>query len=577
MSKLTISPRLQPLTIENTDSHNRPDLVETPHALSRHASIISNNTAGGTTTDTASSINIEKETLPTHTQEIEQNQPTSPPESEKPYHVFPKTYKRVLVAIIGVAGLFSGLSSNIYFPALETIASDFNISLADVSLTITSYLIVQGISPLFWGSLSDTVGRRPIYIASFIVYLIANIGLSFSPSFVVILLFRALQSAGSASTVSIGNGVIQDIAHPSEKGAYISCYQAIRNFSIAVGPVLGGALSHQFGFRSIFIFLVIMSAIVFVLILILLPETLRTVAADGSIRLKGIHQPLMERLVKAPAGVHDQEDDSLRRKPVNLASFLAPLRLLGQPDVTLHLLFGGMVYAVWSMVTSSTTGIFKRHFGLNELELGLVFLPNGAGTIVGSSIAGYLMTRDFRTAQSAYNVAHDLPATHKLPARDIPADFPIERARLRHLPWITTLFVLSTAGYGLSLFCDPNPDAHLDWRFTFPLLTQFLVAATSNAVFALNQSLVSDLCPGQGAGSTAVNNLVRCSLGALGVSVVEMLITAFGPVRTFAALTLLIIFVASPLAVVNWIYGPGWRAARVERERASMADNTQNV
>ncbi|KAK6827642.1 MFS general substrate transporter [Apiospora arundinis] len=562
MSKLAISPRLQPLTIENTGSHNRSDLVETPPALSRHASIRSNNTTGGTTTDTASSINIEKETLPTHAQEIEENQSTSPPESEKPYHVFPKTYKRVLVAIIGVAGLFSGLSSNIYFPALETIASNLNISLADVSLTITSYLIVQGISPLFWGSLSDTVGRRPIYIASFIVYLIANIGLSFSPSFVVILLFRALQSAGSASTVSIGNGVIQDIAHPSEKGAYISCYQAIRNFSIAVGPVLGGALSHQFGFRSIFIFLVIMSAIVFVLILILLPETLRTVAGDGSIRLKGIHQPLIERLVKAPAGVHDQEDDSLRRKP---------------PDVTLHLLFGGMVYAVWSMVTSSTTGIFKRHFGLNELELGLVFLPNGAGTIVGSSIAGYLMTRDFRTAQSAYNVAHDLPATHKLPARDIPADFPIERARLRHLPWITTLFVLSTAGYDLSLFCEPNPDADLDWSFTFPLLTQFLVAATSNAVFTLNQSLVSDLCPGQGAGSTAVNNLVRCSLGALGVSVVEMLITEFGPVRTFAALALLIIFVASPLAAANWICGPGWRAARIEREKANMADNAQNV
>lgn len=73
-----------------------------------------------------------------------------------------------------------------------------------VSLTITSYLIIQGISPLFWGPLSEALGRRPVYIYSFSVYIAANIVLSISPNFVVLLLFRGLQSAGSASTVSIG-------------------------------------------------------------------------------------------------------------------------------------------------------------------------------------------------------------------------------------------------------------------------------------------------------------------------------------------------------------------------------------
>lgn len=46
------------------------------------------------------------------------------PDSElgQPYHVFPKGRKRFLVGVIGVAGLFSGLSSNIYFPSLDAIA-----------------------------------------------------------------------------------------------------------------------------------------------------------------------------------------------------------------------------------------------------------------------------------------------------------------------------------------------------------------------------------------------------------------------------------------------------------------------
>jgi MFS family permease len=101
-----------------------------------------------------------------------------------------------------------------------------NVSLESVSLTITSYLVIQGIAPVIWGSLADTVGRRPVYIASFSVYIIANIALSISPNFIVLLVFRGLQAAGSASTVSIGNGVIQDISPPAKRGAFIAFYQA---------------------------------------------------------------------------------------------------------------------------------------------------------------------------------------------------------------------------------------------------------------------------------------------------------------------------------------------------------------
>lgn len=81
---------------------------------------------------------------------------------------------------------------------------DFHVSLQAVSLTITSYLICQAISPIIWGSLADGLGRRPIYMASFGVYIVANIALSFSPNYAVLLVFRGLQAVGSASTVSIG-------------------------------------------------------------------------------------------------------------------------------------------------------------------------------------------------------------------------------------------------------------------------------------------------------------------------------------------------------------------------------------
>ncbi|KAH8590378.1 major facilitator superfamily transporter multidrug resistance [Bisporella sp. PMI_857] len=464
---------------------------------------------------------------------------------EPPYHVFSYKEKWLVVAIIGVAGLFSGLSSNIYFPALDTVARDLNVSLNSVSLTITSYLIIQGVSPLFWGSLSDTIGRRQIYIYSFLVYIIANIGLSFSPNFIVLLIFRGVQAAGSASTVSI-----------------------VRNFSIAIGPVLGGLISNFLGFRPIFIFLLALSTLTLIMIIIFLPETLRTIAGNGTFRLTGIHEPLIRRFRKAPPYVVDREQPYTSPQ-ITARIFVEPLLLLKEKDILLSLIFGGTVYAIWSMVTSSTTGLFKESFRLNEVFLGLAFIPNGLGTIVGSTIIGNLMNRSYIEAEKAYKQRNSLPSTYTLPKKSLPADFQIEHARLKHMKWIVPLFILSTALYGFSL-AFPAFTSRLGW-IAIPLLLQFLIAATSNAVFAINQTMVSDLCPGKGASSTAINNLVRCSMGAVGVSLIEQMIILMGSGGAFLGLAFITMAV-TPLVVVQWYWGGRWRMARMERiERKNVA------
>ncbi|KZL71282.1 major facilitator superfamily transporter [Colletotrichum tofieldiae] len=496
---------------------------------------------------------------------------------EPPYHVFSKGQKWFIIVIIGAAGLFSGLSSNIYFPALDAISEvdpDLGISHQVVSLTITSYLAIQGVSPLIWGSISDAQGRRPIYIASFAVYIVANIGLSISPNFTVLLIFRGLQAAGSASTVSIGNGVIQDISPPAQRGAFVSFYQAtyleVRNFSIAIGPVLGGLLANFLGFRSIFVFLLILSSIVTLVIIVFLPETMRTIAGNGSLRLEGVYKPLVQFFKKEPDYLENPEEP-IKRKEVTLMTFVEPLRLLVQKDILINLVFGGVVYTVWSMVTSSTTGLFKHRFNLSELEIGLAFLPNGFGTIIGSAIAGKLMTRDYLSVEEAYKTSHAYGTAEQVAGGNLPADFPIERARLRRLPWVALVFVVATAGYGMSLnFSSLN--SRRGW-IALPLVLQFFIAATSNAVFALNQTLVTDLCPGKGAGATAINNLVRCGLGAIGVALVEGFIESVGPGATFLGLALVTVAVG-PLAVVHWYYGQGWRAKRMradERAREEKA------
>ncbi|OAA74242.1 Major facilitator superfamily transporter [Cordyceps fumosorosea ARSEF 2679] len=498
-----------------------------------------------------------------------------------PFHVYSRRVKWYLVIIIGVAGLFSGLSSNIYLPSLSAIAEDLHVSLADVGLTITSYLVVQGISPLFWGSLSDTIGRRPVYLLSFSVYIISNIVLSITPNFPVLLVFRGLQAAGSASTVSIGtvdsgaaiddvvlilptgNGVIQDIATPDERGAFISFYQAIRNFSIAVGPVIGGLLANFLGFRSVFVFLFIASSLVLLVIAAILPETLRSIAGNGSLKLTGIYRPLLGHAILGDTKL--EEPEAARPRPkVGFKTFLEPVLLLREKDILVSLLFGGAVYAVWSIVVATTTGLFKDLFNLSDLLLGVTFLPNGLGTIVGSVVAGKLMTREFLAAETSYLARFPSARPPSKNKKDLPVDFPLEHARLRHTPWITLLFVLCTTAYGFTVLRLPVTSAP-GW-IAVPLLLQFVIAATSNAVFAINTTLVSDLSPGKGASSTAVNNLVRCGMAALGVAFGDVMIQDFGPAATFLGLGVLTAGMSVFLAA-EFVYGMRWRRERRQRAK----------
>jgi len=65
-------------------------------------------------------------------------------------------------------------------------------------------MIFQGLAPSFWGSRADTVGRRPVFICTFVVYLVSNIGLALSPNLSVLMALRALQAIGSSATISIG-------------------------------------------------------------------------------------------------------------------------------------------------------------------------------------------------------------------------------------------------------------------------------------------------------------------------------------------------------------------------------------
>jgi MFS family permease len=143
-----------------------------------------------------------------------------------------------------------------------------------------------------------------------------------------------------------------------------------------IGPVIGGILTEYMGFQSIFWFLTICAAVSLLSLLIFLPETLRPIAGNGTVRLRGIHKPF-QYAITGQKGAIDGADSGQKKGKVTWRAIVAPLTFLAEKDVFITLFFGSIIYAVWSMVTSSTTELFQDVYHLTSLEVGLTFLGNG--------------------------------------------------------------------------------------------------------------------------------------------------------------------------------------------------------
>lgn len=334
----------------------------------------------------------------------------------------------------------------------------------------------------------------------------------------------------------------------------------------ALGPIIGGALTAAWGFRSIFWFLFVFSMIILLAMIVVLPETQRSIAGNGSVPLKGIYAPLAY-MFRKPKAWRDHDADENRqaprpREPLTFKSAYSPLLSIFEKDVAVLLAWGAVAYTAWSMVTSSTTQTLLNSFpDLQSWELGLCFLPNGIGCVAGSLCTGRLMDLSFRSAEARYRKQRGLSD----PDDDVKdrADFPTVRARLRLMPLTSATLVACLVLYG------PSFELNDAWRYNrgnlaAPLALQLLIAFSATAIFNMNSTLLVDCFPARPATATALNNLCRCLLGAAGVAAVQPLIDAVKPTKAFAIVASMLL-ASSALVWVEWKWGEEWKREREER------------
>ncbi|KAK0650386.1 Quinidine resistance protein 1 [Lasiodiplodia hormozganensis] len=503
------------------------------------------------------------------------------------YSVFPRKMKLFIVFMVAWGGFFSPLSANIFYPALNTLSSELHVSVELINLTLTTYSIFQGLAPTIFGDLADMAGRRPAYIIGFIIYIGACIGIALQDSYAALMVLRCLQSTGSSGMIALANGVVADVATVAERGTWMGWATGPMMIGPAAGPVIGGLLAQFLGWRAIFWFLVIMAGVYLIIFTITCPETGRNVVGNGSIPPQGWNMSVLNWLSVRKAAKKDnsisrtvsRESNRIaqqrlaRSRKLRWPNPLNTMKLIREPDVGLLLFYNSLVYTAFMDVAASAPFLFTATYSLNDLQIGLSFIPFGFGALLAPLVNGRLLDWNYRRTAARIGMTIDRKRGDDL------RSFPIERARIEVAAPLLAVGLASLTAYGWVMDAET--------RLAAPLVLFFLIGLTLTGTFNVLNLMLVDFYPLSPATATAANNLVRCLMGAGGSAVVILMIKKMGRgwCFTFHAL---VVLAASPILWVLIKKGPGWREKRrvkaeevrrrkeekeEERERARMEED----
>lgn len=165
------------------------------------------------------------------------------------------------------------LATDIYLPAMPAMARELSASAATTQLTLSIFMIGYAFGQIFYGPISDRIGRRPAILFGFALFAIGSIVCTFAGDMTTLLVARVFQALGGAGPVVLARAIVRDLYEGARAGRELSRMAAIMGVTPAAAPVLGALMQAQFGWRSNFA-LVALAAIGFGgFVALALPET----------------------------------------------------------------------------------------------------------------------------------------------------------------------------------------------------------------------------------------------------------------------------------------------------------------
>jgi DHA1 family bicyclomycin/chloramphenicol resistance-like MFS transporter len=266
---------------------------------------------------------------------------------------------RLLALLIAISSV-GPLAVNIIVPAIPVLAVTFAADPSVVQLNVSLFFAGLAAAQLMLGPLSDRFGRRPVLLGGFAVTVVTSLAAAAALSIAWLVAARAAQALGAATGIVVGRAIIRDL-YARDRAASMLGWVTMSVVALPMfGPLIGGVLEENWGWRAIFLFLAACSALTLLWAFAALPETRAPHVGEAPSSRRQLRES--RELVRSPA----------------FAGFVLVAALISGP---FYAVMGGAPHVVITIMGRSGT------------ELGIWMVFASLGYMAGNFLAGWLSVR----------------------------------------------------------------------------------------------------------------------------------------------------------------------------------------
>ncbi|KUJ22464.1 MFS general substrate transporter [Mollisia scopiformis] len=285
-----------------------------------------------------------------------------------------KGKKLANIAVIGSMSILSPLASSMFTPGIKKIADSLDATETGVIACQTGFVIMLGIGPLILAPLSETFGRKVLYLSCFTVFTLLQIPTALAKTLPVLVTLRTIAGFFGSVGIANGGGTISDMYDPGERANIFGWYLLGPLLGPSLGPLLGSVILQNMDWPWLFWIVLIICSVSVIGGFLFLRETYVPV-------LLSERKKHLERSEGGSYYFEGEDDRSLSEKLVQAVQ--RPIRILfTQPIVLTMASYQALLFAITYSLYTQFESIYGEGYGFDTLQVGFVYLAPGMGFLV---------------------------------------------------------------------------------------------------------------------------------------------------------------------------------------------------